>query len=670
MPGLSLEGEHWSLHLQPREGGMPRLLHFGAPGGNAPPLAIRAGNQPDDPAGATLWPFGDEAEDREPALLLDGAPARFAAVRLARQGDAIEIEAEAPGFQLLIRLEARGALLVSSARLRNVGAVSLRLRWLASLALPLPDAMRYRRLFDGLWSREMQATDIAIPPGRHEQLSRETRPGFGGGQWLLLGEGADEGAWLGCHLAWSGGHRSFTEAGAGRPTMLQTGAWLGEAGLELAPGAEWATPEALVAFSPTGLVPLAQGFHAEARRRVPPAARPVHFNSWEAVWFEVSEARAMALADAAAALGCERFVLDDGWFANRPDDRSGLGDWAPCPVKFPRGLGPLIAHVERLGLRFGLWVEPEMANPGAALLEAHPDWALPGPLHRNQRALDLANPAVEAHVFGVLDGLLRSHRIDYLKWDHNRPVPSPHPDAHARAAVRLMQRLADAHPAVTIESCASGGGRIAFDLLGPARRFWPSDTSDPAVRLPMLRNYSCFLPPELLGTHVAPSPNPISGARHSIDFRAKVALFGHMGVEADPARLTTKERETLAAVIALHKAHRNLIAGGLVAWPKSADRDIWGQMAIATDQSEAVALVARATMPPNAAPAPIRFPHLPAALRYRVSFPEPWPPAAQALVNPGELRLGLERSGAELATVGLPLPLAADTAWILRFDRI
>jgi alpha-galactosidase len=670
MPVSMLEGDGWSLRLQSREGGMPWLVHLGSPGEFAPPLQMRAGNQSDDPAGATLWPAGDEAEGREPALLLAGLPPRFAAVVLHRRGNALEIEAEAPGLQLLIRLEARGALLVSSARLRNTGAVPRCLRWLASLALPLPSAMQYRRLFDGRWSREMQATDIAIPAGRHEHLSRETRPGFGGGQWMLLGEGAQEGAWLGCHLAWSGGHRSFTDAEAGRPAMLQTGAWLGDDGIELAPGDEWASPEALVAFSPAGLVQLARAFHAEARRRVGAALRPVHFNTWEAVWFDVSEARAMELADAAAALGCERFVLDDGWFADRQDDRSGLGGWAPCPIKFPHGLDPLIAHVERLGMRFGLWVEPEMVNPRAALLQAHPDWALAGPLHRHQLALDLANPAVEAHLFAVLDGLLRTHRIDYLKWDHNRPVPSPQPEAHARAVRRLIARIAEAHPGVMIEGCASGGGRIAFDLLGPVGRFWPSDTSDPTIRLQMLRNLSVFLPPELLGTHVAPSPNPISGARHSVDFRAKVALFGHMGIEADPARLGAEELATLAAVVALHKVHRDLIARGLIAWPLSVDPEILGQIAIAPDQSEAVALIARAAMPPAAAPALIRFPHFSAGSRYRVSFPEPWPRAARALENPGELRTGLERAGAELATVGLSLPLAADTAWILRFDRI
>ncbi len=667
---LTLGGDGWSLHLEPRQRGMPRLLHLGAPGAHAPPLPTRAGNLPDDPAGATLWPIGDDVEGREPALLLDGVQPRFAAPRLRQHDGSIEIEALAPGLRLVIRLEARGGLLVSSARLLNIGTAPRRLRWLASLALPLPPRFGHRRLFDGRWSREMQAADIAIPAGRHEHLSREARPGFGGGQWLLLGEGAQGGAWLGCHLAWAGGHRSFTDAQAGRPTMLQTGAWLGDDGIELSPGAEWETPEALVALSPAGLVPLARAFHAEARRRAVPIARPVHFNSWEAVWFDLSEARAMALADAAAAIGCERFVLDDGWFQNRPDDRSGLGDWTPCAVKFPRGLDPLIAHVEKLGMRFGLWVEPEMASPGAALLQAHPDWALPGPLHRHQHALDLADPAVEAHLFGVLDGLLRRHRIDYLKWDHNRPVPSPHPEAHARAAVRLMTRIAEAHPGVTLESCASGGGRIAFDLLGAVRRFWPSDTSDPAIRLPMLRNLATFVPPELLGTHVAPSPNPISGARHSMDFRAKVALFGHMGVEADPTGLDATERETLTAVIALHKRHRELIATGLVGWPVSDDPDILGQMAVAPDESTALALVARATMPPNAAPAPVLFPGLSAGARYCIRFPEPWPQAARALASPAELRAGLHRTGAELAAIGLTLPFGADTAWILHFDRL
>ena len=404
---------------------------------------------------------------------------------------------------------------------------------------------------------------------------------------------------------------------------------------------------------------------------LPPASRKVHFNSWEAVWFGVSEARAMALADAAADLGCERFVLDDGWFAGRKDDTAGLGDWTPCPIKFPRGLAPLIAHVEQRGMEFGLWVEPEMASPGSALLRAHPDWALQGPLHRKQHALNMARADVREHLFGMVDQLLKSHRIACLKWDHNRPVDAPDPDAHARGSRELIARLALAHPHVLIECCASGGGRIAFDLLPHMGRIWPSDTSDPAIRLEMLRNLSVFLPPELLGTHVAASPNPISGAQHSMDFRAKVALFGHMGVEADPANLPVHERDTLRSLIALHKAVRDLIASGRTAWPRSADAAIRGQMAIAPDGSEAVALVASAAFQAATQTAPCCFPGLLPDALYRVTFPEPWPPAGRLLAEPDAWRNGLLLSGQSLATTGLRLPLApADTAWILLFQKI
>jgi alpha-galactosidase len=631
----------------------------------------RAGNRPDAPAGLPLWPLGTEAEGRAPALLADGVVGAPRLIGARAAEGLLQLDARIGGLSVEIRLEARGPLLASRAAVRNEGPDPLRLRWLASLALPLPAWATTRRLFDGRWSAEMQASDGPLAAGTAEQISREGRPGFGGGQWMLLGDGDDRGRWMGAHLAWCGSHRSLTDSSAGHPAMVQMGAWLGDAGLMLAPGARWEGPEALVAVSAAGLAPVARAFHAEARRRVRPVARKVHFNSWEAVWFDVSEARAMALAEAAAELGCERFVLDDGWFANRPDDRTGLGDWEPCPRKFPNGLGPLIDHVEGLGLEFGLWVEPEMASPGSRLLTEHPDWALPAPLHRHQLALDMARADVRAHLFAVLDRLLRTNRIDALKWDHNRPVDAPEPDAHARGCLELIAQVAAAHPHVLIEGCASGGGRIAFDLLPHMGRFWPSDTSDPAVRLPLLRQLSTFLPPELLGTHVAPSPNPVTGGSHAMDFRAKVAIFGDMGVEADPARMTERERDRLRELIALHKRLRPLIGTGIPAWPHNPDKAVLGQMAIAPDGSSAVALVARAGFPAAADTAPTCFPGLDPGALYQVNLPAPWPPAARLLADPERWRAGFRLFGAELAQAGIRLPLAlADSAWILTFQRV
>ncbi|QMW24218.1 alpha-galactosidase [Sandaracinobacteroides saxicola] len=671
---LRLRGAGWTLLLDASREGLPRLLHLGPTLPDDPDLAHAlaphaTGNQPDAPAGPTIWPAGVQSEGRAPAVIVDGLSGPLDLVSIHAGETMIELTARQASVELVIQLVADGPLLRSRATLRNTGDTPLLLRWLASLALPLPAWAVRRTLFDGRWSAEWQAHDMDVPPGLHEQCARDARPGFGGGQWLLLGDGGER--WLGAHLAWSGGHRGLTDAGAERPAMLQLGAWLGDDGTTLAAGAAWTSPEALLALSGDGRATIAQAFHAEARRRVPPRPRPVHFNSWEAAWFDVSAPRAMALAEAAAALGCERFVLDDGWFRGRHDASGGLGDWTPCPVKFPDGLHPLIAHVEALGMDFGLWVEPEMASPGAALLAAHPDWALPTPLHRHQLALDLARADVRAHLFSSLDRLLGENRIRYLKWDHNRPVVAPDPDAHARGARELIARVAAAHPDVMIEGCASGGGRIAFDLIGDMARFWPSDSSDPAVRLAMLRPASLFLPPELLGTHVAASPNPITGGAHAMDFRAKVALFGHMGVEADPAKLADRERDVLRAAIALHKRFRPITGAGKVHWPQHPDPAVLGQMAILPDGGAAVALVARAGRPAAAQAPPTRFPGLLPDGLYRVELPKPWPRASRLLASPERWREGFVLSGSALAGAGLRLPFgSADTAWVVGFQRL
>ena len=195
----------------------------------------------------------------------------------------------------------------------------------------------------------------------------------------------------------------------------------------------------------------------------------VHFNTWEAIYFDHDEARLRELADLAASVGVERFVLDDGWFRNRIDDRRGLGDWTPDPIKYPDGLGPLIAHVRNLGMSFGLWVEPEMANADSDLLRSHPDWIIgePGrdqPLGRGQYVLDLSRPEVAENIFQQLDVLLRDNAIDYLKWDMNRdlthPVSGGRWTVHRQtlAVYRLIDRVRAAHPKIQIESCASGSG--------------------------------------------------------------------------------------------------------------------------------------------------------------------------------------------------------------------
>ena len=287
-------------------------------------------------------------------------------------------------------------------------------------------------------------------------------------------------------------------------TLLMLGARLDAGEVSVVSGDSFSTPEALVAVSGAGRAGVRHLFHAHLRQSVLPAVaatpRKVHLNTWESLGFNLSAAALGELVRAAASLGVERFVLDDGWFRGRRDDTTSLGDWIPDPALFPAGLQPLIREVQAAGMDFGLWVEPEMVSPQSDLLRAHPDWCLhlPGrsqPTQRHQRVLDLSRPEVTDYLFARLDTLLRDNDIAYLKWDHNRDLTDVthdgRPAVHGQtlAAYRLLDELRAAHPTVEIESCSSGGGRVDLGIAVRTDRFWTSDCNDAVERQRIQRGF-------------------------------------------------------------------------------------------------------------------------------------------------------------------------------------
>ena len=572
-----------------------------------------------------------------------------------------------------------GDVVSASVSLHNTADTPLAAERLAALALPVPHRFTGCTSYAGRWAGEMQEHRRAIAP---DGLRRETaigKPGFAGAGWLLL-HAADE--VLGAHLAWSGDQWLALEpdtqgAGDGRALLLMGAVWhAGE--VVLAPGEAASTPAAQFALARDRSA-LAQAFHTHLRAGVLPeraawGERKVHLNSWEALGFDLSEGGLVALAESAASLGIERFVLDDGWFGGRRDDTTSLGDWFVSPDVFPQGLAPLIARVHELGMDFGLWVEPEMVSPESDLYRAHPDWCLhlegrERQTMRGQLALDMARPDVREYLFARLDALLGQYPIAYLKWDHNRDL-FPSAAGQAQGFYDLVDALRAAHPTVEIESCSSGGGRIDFGVLSRTHRIWPSDNNDAIERLRIIPAWSQFLPLEVLGSHVGPSPNPITGRRLGMDFRAKVAMFGHMGVEADPARMSDKERRALAAHIALNKAWRGVLHSGALHRLAHPDSNVTGMMV--THEGKALALVAQTGFSPVFDAAPVRLAGLDPEARYRVTLPEPWPPKARHyLANPDQWRSGLTISGTALMSHGLALPLThPETAWLIALEEI
>lgn len=566
--------------------------------------------------------------------------------------------------------------------LSNRGETPLEVERLAALALPVPARFCEFTAFSGRWAAEMQEHRGAIATGGIMRESVIGKPGFGGSGWVLLHAGDET---LGAHLAWSGdAWLSLTPdaqgAGDGR-AMLMMGAGWSPGELVLAPGTSFTTPQAVFALARDRSV-LTQAFHVYARTEVLPwratwGPRKVHLNSWEALGFNLSEAGLIALAEDAASLGIERFVLDDGWFGGRRNDQSSLGDWVVSTDVFPNGLDPLIARVHALGMDFGLWVEPEMVSPDSDLYRAHPDWCLhvegrERPTMRGQLALDLSRIEVRQHIFWRLQTLLTDYPIAYLKWDHNRDL---FPDGGQRLAQTegfnwVLEGLQIASPHVEIESCASGGGRIDFGVLTRTHRVWASDNNDAIERLRIIPAWSQFLPLEVLGSHVGPSPNPITGRRLGMDFRAKVAVFGHMGVEADPARMSDTERATLTAHIALYKAWREVLHNGALHRISHPDPGVTAMLV--THGDKALALAAQTAFSPVFDAAPVRLAGLEPQARYRVTLPEPWPPKARHyLANPEAWRTGLKLSGAALMGQGLALPLThPETAWLIALERL
>jgi alpha-galactosidase len=589
---------------------------------------------------------------------------------------------------LTVEMDAETGVVAFSSRIANMGAAPLHLDWVAAAALP---ALHDEALvFDGRWSREFHTVRQRVATGLLVKENRTGRTSHHSPPFMAIGEpgfGEHNGETLGIHFAWSGDHRLLVERLRDGRLQVQAGElfWPGE--MTLAPGETYETPRLYAARSTAGLNGLSARFHPFVRRRIlgdrlTAKPRPVNFNTWEAVYFRHDLEELKALADAAAAVGAERYVLDDGWFKGRPNDTKGLGDWTADPVKYPDGLGPLIDHVRALGLEFGLWVEPEMANADSDLLRAHPDWILGvegrvQPLGRGQYVLDLTRPEVSDHLFARIDALLSAHAIGYLKWDMNRDLTHPasagRPASHDQtlAVYALIDRIRAAHPGVEIESCASGGGRADYEILRRTDRIWTSDCNDPIERQQIQRGFSIFFPPEVMGAHVAAAVNHTTGRRTSLDLRALTALFGHFGIEADVRAFSEEELTALRAWIEVYKTHRGLIHHGQIVRQTYADPAAVATMVV--DETGALASFARLDTATYASPDPLRLVGLDPAGLYRVRLLNPpRPPGSGMKVAPALTSGGVvEASGRMIETMGLPLPiLRAGAIAVFHLERI
>ncbi|HSO92786.1 MAG TPA: alpha-galactosidase [Arthrobacter sp.] len=709
------------------DSGEAEVIHWGADlGGSLPDLAILGApvshSAVDAAVPAGLLPQASSSWRGRPALrghrIADGVPGYDFSVRLR----VTDVTPDGDGAVVIVHADADAGILVSSAlTLHDGGLLELRHTvtntgtspyQLDELATELPVAPDAVELLDltGRWCRERHPQRRAIAQGTWVRTGRHGRTGHDSSLLFAAGTagfGNRHGKVWATHLAWSGNHEQFADTiGDGR-TMIGGSELLGPAEVILAPGGSYTTPALFAAYSDRGLDGISESFYAWFRNRphhvlpsapaqagrqqaVPAAAekpRPVVLNTWEAVYFDHNLKTLIELADSAAELGVERFVLDDGWFRGRRDDHAGLGDWYVDEALWPSGLTPLIDAVTSRGMEFGLWVEPEMVNLDSDVVRAHPEWIV-GPSvqsykdggrlpleWRHQHIIDLVNPDAWQYIYDRVDALLRGNNISYLKWDQNRDLLEHGHGGRASvheqtlAAYRLFDALKAAHPGVEIESCSSGGARVDLGILERTDRIWASDCNDALERQTIQRWTGLVVPPELVGGHVGPTTSHTTGRTHDLSFRALTALFGHFGMEWDVRQVEGVQREELKRFIGIYKEHRGLIHSGRMVRADLADESLMlhgvvaavGGPAVPGSTAALFTLVSTRTSPAEQ-PGRIAIPGLAADAHYRVEAVFPAPGDADyartftQVQPPAWLESGATASGRFLAEVGLPMP--------------
>ncbi|OMH23794.1 hypothetical protein BKD30_10425 [Tersicoccus phoenicis] len=609
----------------------------------------------------------DIPHDRGPGGAGADGPDRDAGAHPVGAGGAIRLELadDRAGLALTWELELHVTGVVRvAATVRNTGTTPYQL---AALEVSLPVGAAGRELMDltGTWTRERHPQRLPFAQGCWLRAGRHGRTGHDAPTVLCAGEEGfahRRGRVWAVHLAASGDTEVFAERTPDPSRRLGGGNLLGAGEIDLAPGQEYRSPTLFGAYADAGLDGIAAAFHrwVRARPQHPDRPRPVILNTWEAVYFDHDLTALTELADVAADIGVERFVLDDGWFGHRRDDTAGLGDWWVDPAAWPDGLGPLIDHVTGLGLEFGLWVEPEMISPDSDLARAHPDW-ISGPGHgrtsaswRRQQVLDLVNPAGFEHVLAALDALLSAYPIRYLKWDQNRDHTElghegrPAARAQAAAGLALMAELKRRHPGLEIESCSSGGARVDLAVLEHTDRVWASDSNDALERQTIQQYTGLLLPPELIGAHIGPPTAHSSGRTHSLGFRAVTALFGHLGLEWDIRRTDPTERDELRHVIGLYRQHRELLHTGVTVRADTPGTGLNIHGVVAPDGASALFAVVATATGPDVAPGPQPLPGLDPAGVYDVELVDPLHPGPPRFHAPTDPAAG---HGAEDHTV-------------------
>ena len=490
---------------------------------------------------------------------------------------------------LSYRMDESTGILRRTALVENKTQQPFTIEEASSGAWNLPPADDYHLSYlTGRWGDEWNLQQELLHPGKIILESRRGSTGHQNNPWFAIarGESADEDhgrVWFGA-LGWSGSWQIAVEQNQMNQVRVTGGFNPFDFAYVLGPGESLQLPYFYGGYSSQGIGGASRLLHRfELSSILPqspqPRLRPVLYNSWEATEFNVDEAGQEKLAEEAAGIGVERFVMDDGWFGERNSDHAGLGDWYPNPSKFPHGLKPLIDKVHSLGMDFGLWVEPEMVNPDSQLYREHPDWVLsfagrPRTEERNKLVLNLARPDVRDWVFHVLDKLLSENDIAFLKWDYNRNWSEPgwsavSPEKEKEVYVKYVQNLYSIlrelrakRPHVEIESCSGGGGRVDLGILRFTDEVWPSDNTDPFDRLSIQSGFTYAYTPGIMMAWVTDSPSWMNNRSTSLTYRFLSSMQGSLGIGANLNKWTPQDFATAKTLVAQYKQVRETVQHG------------------------------------------------------------------------------------------------------------
>ena len=547
---------------------------------------------------------------------LEGLPATYTEEDHEAETLSLRLEDPVTGvvLKLLYTIFEKGGILARSARLENQGREEVHLTTAMSLCLDLPDCDYEWLQFSGAWARERHLKVRRLEQGIQAVESLRGNSSHQHNPFIVLKRPcADEfqGEVMGFSLVYSGNFLAQAEVDTHDTTRVLLGISPMGFDWKLEPGESFQTPEAVTVYSDKGLNGMSQTFHRLYRKRLARGCwrdrpRPILINNWEATYFDFTEDRLVEIAAKAKESGVELFVLDDGWFGKRSSDHAGLGDWVANPRRLAGGITGLARRIEDMGMKFGLWFEPEMINKDSDLYRAHPDWILETPGRsashgRNQYVLDFSRKEVVDCIYGMMAKILEEAKVSYIKWDMNRSITECYSRAlpadrqgevfhrYILGVYDLYERLTSRFPQVLFESCASGGGRFDPGILYYAPQGWASDDSDAVERLKIQYGTSYCYPLSSIGSHVSVAPNHQVFRSTPLKTRANVACFGTFGYELDLNRLSPKEQDMVREQIAFMKEYRELLQFGTfyrLASPFEGNITCW--MVVSEDQTQAV----------------------------------------------------------------------------------